>query len=136
MAFLQKTDLALVILTDELDEITRADDTLVDSALLAAEAEARVFLYDSFDVDAIFSATGTNRHQMLVRLIADMAVYMLCARLQAGQDLDDRKARYDRAISFLKSIQKTESYADLPRRELTAQTHITTGSNTKRGNYY
>lgn len=136
MAFLLKTDLYLSILQDELEEITRGDDTLVTSALSASEAEMKVYLYDSYDVDAIFAATGTDRHQMLVQLGTDIAIWFLVARVQAGQNTDDRKARFDRAIAWMKMVQKTKTYADLPRREMTVQTHILHGSNPKRKNYF
>lgn len=134
--FIHKGDLYLSILREELEEITRGDDTMIASALLSAEAEMRTHLYDSFDVDAIFSSTGPTRHALLVNLCVDIAVYLLCARLQAGQDLQDRKDRYDRAITWLKASAKTELYNDLPRRVSTSQQHIVTGSQPKRGNYY
>lgn len=136
MAFLAKSDLLLYILVDELDEITRGDDTLVLSAILSAVAEARMYLYDSFEVDQIFNKTGDDRHALLVNLVADIAIYLLVSRVQAGQDVEDRKARYDRARKFLLAAAKTEDYADLPRRTETVQTHIVSGSNPKRANYY
>lgn len=136
MAFLAKADLYLAILQDELDEITRADDTLVTAALSAADAELKTYLWDSYDVDDIFSETGTNRHQMLVRVGADIAIWFLVARVQAGQALEDRQLRYDRAIAWLKAVQKSQNYADLPRKEATEETKITYGSNTKRENHY
>lgn len=136
MAFLLKADLYSKILQDELDEITRSDDTIVANVLSAAESEMKVYLYDSYDVDTIFAQTGDDRHQLLVQIGADIAIYFLFARSQAGINIDDRKARYDRAINWLKAAKKSENYADLPRRESTVQTHITYGSNTKRDNYY
>ncbi|MBV6442744.1 MAG: hypothetical protein EPGJADBJ_04468 [Saprospiraceae bacterium] len=136
MAFLTKDDLNLSVLTEELDEITRADDALVTQAALAAVSEMRQWLYDTFDVDTVFAQTGTSRHPLLVQYGADLAIYYIVARGQAGQDFEDRKSRYDRAIAWLKSAAKTELYADLPRRTETSQTHITYGSNQKRSNYY
>jgi phage gp36-like protein len=87
-------------------------------------------------VDAVFGATGTDRNPLLVQYGADLAIYYIVARGQGGQDFDDRKSRYDRAINWLKAAAKTDLYADLPRREETAQTHITYGSNPKRSNYF
>jgi phage gp36-like protein len=136
MAFLTKTDLLTSILTEELDEMTRGDDAIVAQATLAAVTEMRQWLYDTFDVDAVFGATGTDRNPLLVQYGADLAIYYIVARGQGGQDFDDRKSRYDRAINWLKAAAKTDLYADLPRREETAQTHITYGSNPKRSNYF
>lgn len=134
--FLGKADLYTAILEDELEEIVRGDDTIIASALSSAEAEMRTYLFDSFDVDAIFAKQGADRHGLLVNLCADIAIYLLVARLQAGQYIEDRKARYDRAISWLKMSAKTELYNDLPRRDATVQTHISFGSNAKRTNYF
>lgn len=136
MAFLTKEDLKLSILTEELDEITRSDDGTIAQALVAAEAEMRQWLFDTFDVDAVFGASGSSRHPLLLQYGADIAIYFIVAAGQAGQDFEDRKSRYDRAIKWLKAAAKTELYADLPRRTETEQKHITYGSNPKRSNYY
>jgi phage gp36-like protein len=136
MAFLNKSDLYVTILEDELNEITRSDDTLITAACSAALAEMKVYLNDSYDVDTIFTRTGTARHALLLNLGADMAVYFIVARCQAGQALDDRKSRYDRAVKSLKAFQKSETYADLPRRAATVQKQVSFKSNPKRGNYF
>lgn len=136
MAFIAKSDLKLSILLDELNEITRGDDTIVTAAINSAQGEMRTYLYDSYDVDTIFSQTGDNRNQMLVNLMSDIAVFLIVASCQAGQDLEDRKARYKRAITWLKEAQDTKTYSDLPRRGVTEQTHFLFGSNSKRNNYY
>lgn len=136
MAYLTKSDLLTSILTEELDEITRGDDTIVTQALLAAITEMRQWLFDTFDVDTVFAATGDSRHPLLVQYGADMAIWYIVARGQAGQDWEDRKARYDRAVNWLKAAAKTELYADLPRRTVTRQSHISFGSNAKRSNYF
>jgi hypothetical protein len=96
----------------------------------------RGYLYDTFDVDTIFAQTGDNRHALLVDFGADITLYLLVSRLQAGQSIDDRKDRYDRAKTWLRSASKTEFYNDLPRRPETQQTHISYGSLPKRNNRF
>ena len=134
--FLSKTDLYVTILEDELAEITRNDDVLISNAISSAIAEMKVYLHDSYDTDAIFSASGQQRHGLLVNLGADMAVYFIVARCQAGQELADREARYKRAVKLLKSFESSETYADLPRRPQRAQKQIWFTSNRKRVNYF
>lgn len=136
MSFLAKSDLSLSILLDELDEITRADSAIVTQGLSAAEAEARAYLYDSYDTEAIFAASGTARHAMVLQCCVDMAIYRIVAACQAGISMDDRKERYDAAKSWFKSVAKMENYADLPRRTVTKQVHIRYGSKDKRENYF
>lgn len=136
MAFIAKTDLTKYILLDELDEITRQDETVIDQAMAAAEAEMRTYLYDSYDVDTIFGKSGSARNQLLVNLCSDIAIYLIVAGVQAGQDLADRLARYKRAIAWLKAAQKTEMYSDLERREEPKQQHFAISSHAKRNNYF
>lgn len=138
MAFITKADLSLSILTDELDEIVRGDDTVIEQAISAAIAEMRGYLFNNYDVDTIFGATGTDRHALLVRYAADISVYAIVAATQGGQAVDDRKARYDRACKWLKMVRDDEQYEDLPRREATAEDKILSGSsgNPKRQNRY
>lgn len=134
--FLQASDLYLSMLQDELDEITRSDTALVTAALDAAEEEMKLYLYDSYDTETIFAQTSTARHSLLVQFGADIAIYFIVARCQAGQEIDDRKARYDRAIQLLKQFQKSETYSNLPRRTATKQNTITYGSNAPRNNHF
>lgn len=136
MPFLVKADLFAVIHSDELDEITRADDALVTQALDSAIEEMKTYLHDSYDVDDIFGKTGANRNPLLVRFGCDIAVYFLVARNQAGQELDDRRNRFDRAINWLKAAQKSQTYSGLTRRTETIQTHFLFGGNPKRNNYF
>jgi phage gp36-like protein len=134
--FVNIQDLHLLILPEELQEITRGDNMIIDTGIAAAIQEARMYLFDSFEVDNIFTVIGAARNIMLVNVCADIALYFITARCQAGQNVDDRKARYDRAISILKAIMKNETYTDLERKKPTAQVHIGFGSNPKRNNYF
>jgi len=136
MPFITKPDLLTYIQEFELDSITQSDDTLVTASIEAAQAEMRMHLFDTFDVDTIFAATGAARNPLLINFCADIAIYLLSVRCQAGQYIELRKAQYDRAISWLKAAAKSESYADLPRRTTTAQTHFKYGSNQKRQSHY
>ena len=137
MAFINKSDLIqLAILEEELKEITRNDDLIITACCSEAQSEIKIALYDSYDVDFILARTGSARHGVLLGLGADIAIYLICRRCQAGQDLGDREKRYERAVSMLKGLKKSETYSDLPRRTQPLQNHINFQSNPKRGNYY
>jgi Protein of unknown function (DUF1320) len=136
MAFLVKEDLYPQILQDELEEITRGDNVLIASSCSAAVAEMKLYLFDSYDTEGLFAAGGRNRHELLLQIGADMAIYFIVARCQAGQQLEDRTARYKRAVAILKQMRDSENYSDLPRREKTKQSHMVLKTNAKRGNYF
>jgi phage gp36-like protein len=120
----------------ELEEITHGDSSIVTTCLSVAESEARSYLHDAFDVATVFAATGEDRFPMLVQVVADIAVYYVVARCQAGSYLEDRMARYDRAIRWLKMVARSELYTELPRRSSTVEKKVLFGSNRKRRNYY
>ena len=134
--FLDITDLVRVIHPDELTEITRGDTTLSYQAIDSAVEQMKVYLNDSYNVDAIFQANGGDRNALLVQYGCDIAVYFIVSRNMAGQDADDRRDRFDRAIQWLKMAMKSETYSSLPRRSPTAQKHIGFGSQPKRTNYF
>jgi Protein of unknown function (DUF1320) len=136
MAFLVKEDLYPQILQDELEEITRGDNVLIASSCSAAVAEMKLYLFDSYDTEGLFAATDSARHDLLLQIGADMAIYFIVARCQAGQQLEDRTARYKRAVAILKQMRDSENYSDLPRREKTKQGHMILMTNPKRGNYF
>lgn len=136
MNFVQKEDLYLSILQDELDEVTRDNTAIALQAVSAAEAEGRAYLFDSYDVETIFGAAGTARHAMVLQCCVDIAVYRIVAACQAGINMEDREMRYNAAKSWFKSVAKMKTYADLPRRTATKQTHIRYGSQKKRNNYF
>jgi phage gp36-like protein len=136
MPFLAKSDLSLSILTDELDEITRNTDAIVTEAIDSATGEAKTYLFDSYDTDAIFSATGSNRNSMVVQVVRDIAIYRIVGACQAGIDLTDRRERYEAAVAWLKMVKKQETFPDLPLRAVTKQVHIRYGSQPKRVNRF
>ena len=136
MAFILKADLYTSILPDELEEITRGDDDIVNGSIEIAISEVRGYLSDNFDLNIILAKTADARNAMLVSCCVSIAIYEIVARCQAGNDLKDREKRYERAKSWLKMIQKTDLYPDLERLDTTKQGIIAYGSNSKRSNYY
>jgi phage gp36-like protein len=135
--FIDKTDIIKEIRTEELDVISRYDDTLVQFGIDAAIAEMKSYLARLFLVDLIFSQTGSNRHPLLVNFAVDIAIYVMVSTAQPGQDLEDRRARYKRAIDWLKQVKSGEITSDLPPvtdNGLTIRGKV--GEHTKRNNYY
>lgn len=136
MAFISKDDLHKQILPDELAEITRGDDTIVEAMIVASISEAETYLHINYDVATIFAATGTDRFQLLVRLISDMTIWHLIAAGQPGQNYDDRYRRYMNAVEWLKMAGKTTDLPGLPNTDTSIPGGIIYGSNTKRSNYF
>jgi len=134
--FLLKKDLIVAISEDELDEITRKDEAIVQQAMGASISTMMIYLFDGYDTESIFAQTGAARHALLLQTGVDIAIYFVTGRGQAGQNVDDRKSRYDRAIKLLEAFKKTETYSDLPRRDARKEQGFSLKSNPKRNNYF
>lgn len=141
MAFISKADIIKVINEDELNEITRNDDAVIEHAISTAIQEMKSHLYNWYDTDTIFDKAGDERDKLLVRFAVDIAIYELVGLGQAGQDFEDREKRYKRAISWIKAASKPVDHRDrihpdLPKRDSTITSMIDSRSRPKRGNYY
>lgn len=99
--FIEKEDLYTAISEYQLQSITTSAVT-IRMAILAAIDEARSYLNAKYDCEAIFSATGEDRHATLLEHCKNIAVWNLCRRantdliLRAGQRIPpggDRLAR-------------------------------------------
>jgi len=114
MAFINDTDLQREIRAEEITQITRGDDTIAPFAIDAAIAEMKGYLSKFYNVDSIFSQTGTSRNTLLVNFAIDIAIYIIISTAPPGQNTEDRRARYKRAIDWLKGVSKGEIDTDLP----------------------
>jgi len=98
---------------EQTDAISGADTTILTDALLGAEQEARGYLA-AYDRDAIFGATGDDRNPLLLIFVKDIAVWHYVNLSNAGTELRLRQDRYERAVAWLRAVQKGEITPDLP----------------------
>ena len=75
--FIEKEDLYTAICEYQLQNITTSAVT-IRMAILAAIDEARSYLNAKYDCEAIFSATGEDRHATLLEHCKNIAVWNLC----------------------------------------------------------
>lgn len=133
--WITKDELKTHMNVDNIDVITDGDDTLVIAAIDGAVAEAKGYL-GSYDIDTIFATTGSSRHSLLLTFVKDIAVWHLMALSNYQADLALREKRYDRAVSWLKSVQKGDVTPDLPATTNEYLGKITWGSNDKREQHF
>lgn len=113
MAFLTSYELTTHLYKENIDVISRLDDTIVQASIDAAIAEARGYL-GAYDKDVIFAMQGDDRNALLLIFVKDIAVWHFVNLCNAGVDMQLRQDRYERAISWLKAVQKSEVKPDLP----------------------
>ena len=137
--YLSNDEIKTHLYTDNVDVITRGDDTIVTAAVDAAVSEAKGYL-SAFDREAIFGAVAETRNALLLTFVKDIASWHLLNLCNAGSDMKLRQDRYDRAIEWLKAVQKGNVSPDLP--AITAPDGTTTaqgitfGSNAKRESHF
>jgi phage gp36-like protein len=137
--FLDPSEINTHLHLDNVEVITRGDITVVVAAIDAAVSEARGYL-SAFDRDAMFTAQGELRNALLLTFVKDIAAWHLLNLCNAGSDLPLRQSRYERAVDWLKAVQKGNVSPDLPvvpdGDPAEPATPIIYGGNTQRGQHF
>ena len=113
MAFLTPTELGTHLYHENIEIIERQDKTILTAAIDTAIAEAYGYL-GAYDREKIFAAEGATRNALLLTFVKDIAVWHFICLCNAGVDLQLRHDRYDRAIAWLKAVQRSEVTPNLP----------------------
>lgn len=134
-----KEDLATHLRNEQIAAIAREDETIVAAAIDGAVAEAKSYL-KAFDVDVIFATVATERNQLLLIFVKDIAVFHLINLSNVNTGYEMRKQRYDRAIKWLESVQTGQVTPDLPIKKdesgNAVETRVKFGGNTKREQHF
>lgn len=73
-----------------------------------AVALMRSYLSNSYDCEAIFSARGAERHQLILMFAVDIATYNILSLANPQKMPKTREDRYNRAIEWLKEVYKRD----------------------------
>lgn len=121
---------------EQIEAISDGDTTMLQAAIDAAIVEAKSYL-SAFDVTAEFAKTGTARNPLLIIFIKDIAVWHFVNICNVNTSLELRQDRYERAVAWLKAVQKGELTPDLAALPAADQTGtIIANSNQKRNNHF
>lgn len=115
--FLQKNDMPSTIYGWKIEQIIEGDDTILQIAMAAAEEEVRSYLTGNYkrewgdgrlqyDVDAIFSATGTARNPLILKHCVVIAKWWLVDLSNADIIMEQARERYDRSVDWLKQLSR------------------------------
>lgn len=113
--FIEEVELFNVMHQYQLLEITEGDDDIMLESIAAAEEELRSYLEANnqvrfrdgrpiLDLNAILSATGTDRNALLVRHCSTIALWYLIERCNVDIIEQQVRERYDRAIKWLQDL--------------------------------
>jgi phage gp36-like protein len=121
-----------------LDALVRDDETLVEICEDRAIAEMRGYLSKRYDCNAIFSAAGEERNQLILMMVIDIAVYHIFCIHNPQKLSQVRKDRYERAVEWMKAVANEEVSIDsaplLPEEDRARKSALMFKSNPKRIN--
>lgn len=119
-----------------LGAVTRYDESVVEICEDRAIAEMKSYLASRYDCDAIFSATGEDRHPLVLMMAIDITVYHIFCVHNPQKLSQMRVDRYNRAVEWLKAVAASKvSIQDaplLPEETLKQNAVSLMSSNTKR----
>lgn len=138
--FIDINDYDASIHRDILDSLVRQDESLVEICEDRAISEMRCYLAGRYDCDAIFSAEGDSRHQLVLMMALDIAIYHIFSIHNPVKLSQLRKDRYERAVEWLKAVSAGSISIDgaplAPVEEQLAHQSFRIVSNTKRHNHF
>jgi phage gp36-like protein len=110
--FISKGDYSASIHTEILDSLTRSDAESIEINEDRAIAEAKGYLCGRYDVEAAFAARGDDRHQLLLMMVLDIAIYHIFCIHNPRNISKIREERYKRAVEWLKGVQSGKVLVD------------------------
>lgn len=114
MIFITDSDIAVLIRTENLTQITGADSTMLDHAELIAIEEISGYLRGRYDTAAVFAATGTDRNPQVVTYTIDCMLYHLLSRITPRNIPQIRIDRYDVVLAWLDKVNEGTLIPNLP----------------------
>lgn len=138
--FLAPEELKTHIRLEHSAAIAGGDNAVIAAAITGAIVEAKGYLEDRFDTEAIFSQRADARHALLLIFVKDIAVYQLINMTNAGVNYEKKEKRYERAIKWLEDVNRGKGSWDLPLKKdpsgKPAPGLIYSSSNPKRGQHF
>lgn len=134
--FITKEDYNTVIYEELIDAITRDQDNILEKASKAAVQQAKGYL-SRFDINALFSAEGGDRDDVLVMYVKDLAAWHFIALANANINAEMLRLRYEDAIRELGKIQTAKVVPDgWPSAEAPSNSFFHFASQPRRGTSY
>lgn len=135
MAFLTKDELKTHGHVEIIDAITRSDDTIIDMLIEENISYMKGYLNSRYDVKSVFEATGDHRNKVVLKLLKALVIYDVYNSHNPQHISDNLREERDRAVEWLKMVQKQEVNPDLPTLD-TDEQYLQFGSNVKRTQHY
>lgn len=96
------------------NQITDEDQALMDSAEKSAIKKVKSMLRNRFDVDALFTAEGEDRDELIVEYTVAIYLKRLVQRIKPGKVPVNIDEHYAEAMDWLEMVAKGEITPELP----------------------
>ena len=115
--FINIEDYDATIHREILDSLLRKESASYDPQIIEicedrAVAEMRSYMNNTYDCNTIFSATGDDRHALILMFAIDITVYHIFCQHNPYKIAKIRQDRYDRAVEWLKGVMKGDITID------------------------
>lgn len=107
--FLENDDFDESIKDEILNAVVDGDTDALEKADASAVSLVAGYLNGLYDTEAIFTANGNDRHNTIVALVLDIALYRLHKRINPRKIPEIRRIAFEDALDMLKAIQKREN---------------------------
>jgi phage gp36-like protein len=104
--FISKQDYGASIHAEILDSVTRSDSAAIEVCEDRAIAEMKGYLSGRYDADKAFEARGKDRHELLLMMAIDVALYHIFCMHNPRNMSKIREERYKRAVEWLNGVQR------------------------------
>lgn len=115
--FIDRADYLPKIRDNRLTQMTNGNSVIIDGAEQTAIQVVSDSLHTLYDVDSIFSKTGTNRDTQVVRWVTNLVLYYLYERIPQNQIPEAVILNYDETTELLKDLELGKRSVQLPLRE-------------------
>lgn len=115
--FINIEDYDATIHREILDSLLRKESASYDPQIIEicedrAIAEMRSYMNKTYDCNAIFAATGADRHALILMFAIDITVYHIFCQHNPYKIAKIRQDRYDRAVKWLKGVMEGDITID------------------------
>jgi phage gp36-like protein len=115
--FLEKAELKTVATDEIVNKIINGDDSIVTDIIVESIDVISSYLYQYYDTEAIFNATGTNRNLTIIKHLKGIVVYEIYSRRTKTLN-EVAKIRYDEALLWLEKVATGKIKPNLPIKSL------------------
>lgn len=128
MAFLTQAELKTKTTVEIIKLITNSDEDTVNEIISEAIDLIKSYLFKYYNVDSIFSATGTARSKLVLRHLKSLVICDLFEIRQKGIT-EAQEKKYDEAMRWLELMSKGTIEANLPLKQVDTDGDGTTDGN-------